>query len=144
MTRSSINVPADVIAQRGIPIKLIDGSEARAVVTFSTIMTIEEEFGSIADALAAINGGAMGKVFGGVASVLAACLEHEPPREQGRLDDVDVLRNLLDPMQFSTYVDAAGNAISAAFPAGDDAEAGEGDADPQQDSPGESGTTSPR
>jgi hypothetical protein len=133
-------IPAHVIAQRGKPITLIDGSVETVVFTFSSLMRIEEDFGSVQGALAAVSQGARGEAFSSVAKILAAGLEHVR-REDGELSDVEYLRCLLDPMSFTRYSDAVGAAIDAAFP-DDDAEAGEGDADPQKDSRGESGTTS--
>lgn len=141
MTRPT--VPAHVIAQRGKTITLIDGSSAVVVFTFSSLMRIEDDFGSIAGALAAINENIYGKAFTSVANILASGLEHVERPDEVDLSDVETLRALLDPMKFADYSDAAGEAIKLAFPeVDDDAEAGEGDPDPQQDSLGESGTTS--
>lgn len=141
MPRTSI--PASVIAQRGRKITLIDGSEALAVCTFSSLMRIEDDFGSVQDALITVRQGAFGKAFNAVAQILAASLEHVERADGGNLGDVEQLRSLLDPMSFKDYSDAVGDAIDAAFPDVADDEAGEGDADPQMDSRGESGTTSP-
>jgi hypothetical protein len=135
-------IPAAVIQQRGKTIDLLDGSKAVVVFTFSSLMRVEEDFGSVQDALAAVTQGARGSAFTAVAQILAAGLEHEN-RDDGRLSDVEYLRALLDPVHFESYSDAVGAAIDAAFPSSDDTEAGESDADPQMDSRGESGTTSP-
>ena len=134
-------IPASVIAQRGKTITLIDDSTAVVVFTFSSLMRIEEDFGSVQGALAAVSQGSRGQSFSAVAQIVAAGLEHES-RDEAQLSDVEYLRGMLDPMRFDEYSDAVGAAIDAAFPPSDD-EAGEDDADPQRDSRGESGTTSP-
>jgi hypothetical protein len=141
MTRPTI--PASVIAQRGRPVSFIDGTKATLVCTFSSLMRIEEDFGSIATALAETQRGMTGPAFTSVASIMAACLQHEPARDGQSLADPETLRLLLDPMLFDDYSEAAGEAISAAFPAEADDKAGEGDPDPQPGSLGESGGTSP-
>lgn len=137
-------IPASVIAQRGVKIKLIDDSEPLVVYTFSSLMRIEEDFGSVQGALVAVRQSTNGKAFTSLCTILAAGLEHEPPTAEGvKLDDDEQLRYMLDPMHFSDYSDAMGEALDRAFPEADDDEtAGEGDADPTKDSPGESGTTS--
>lgn len=137
------SIPAHVIAQRGQSVTFIDGSKATVVYTFSSLMRIEEDFGSIAAALAETERGMSAAAFTAVAQIMAAGLEHEHAADGASLSDVEYLRNVLDPMLFDPYSEAVGKAITAAFPAETDAEAGEGDADPQQDSLGESGGTSP-
>lgn len=139
MARPSI--PAHVIAQRGKKITLIDETDVSIVFTFSSIMRIEEDFGSVAGALAAVSQGEKGAAFTALAQIIAAGLEHATVGDGAHLSDVENLRAVLDPMRFEDYSDALGGAMEAAFPQDD--KAGEGDADPQTDSPGESGTTSP-
>lgn len=140
MSRSQI--PASIIAQRGKTITLMDGSTATVVYTFSSLMVVEDDFGSIVGALAEINGGMTGRTFNAVARLAAAGLEHETTADGAALSDVDMIRGLLDPMRFDEYAKAIGEAIDTAFPAATEG-SGEGDADPQMDSPGASGGTSP-
>lgn len=138
---SRIAIPAHVIAQRGKKITLIDGSEVTVVFTFSSLMRVEEDFGSIMGALAAVKQGTNAQAFTSIATILAAGLEHVTYGDVP-LSDVETLRTLLDPMLFDSYSDQMGAALDAAFP--DEKEGdGEHDADPQTDSRGESGTTSP-
>lgn len=134
-------IPPSVIAQRGKKITLIDGTIVTCVYTFSSLMRIEEDFGSVNGALAVVGQGSNGTAFTSVAQILAAGLEHEQTSDGQKLDDLDTLRSLLDPMKFNTYSDAVGAAIEAAFPDAGESD-GEGDTDPSKDSPGESGTTS--
>lgn len=137
-------IPASVIAQRGKRITLIDDREVAVVYTFSSLMRIEDDFGSVAGSLAEISKGESGQAFTSLVRIMAAGLEHERTEDGQQLDDTDVLRMLLDPMRFSDYSDALGEALAAAFPSAkaDEQSGGEGDADPTTDSPGESGTTS--
>lgn len=138
-------IPASVIAKRGKPIRLIDDSEVAVVFTFSSIMRIEEDFGSVADALSQVSAGPTGAAFTALAQIVASGLEHEQLDDGTKLSDVENLRVMLDPFAFEDYSDAMGAAMEAAFPQsaeGDDAGAGGDDTDPQSDSPGESGTTS--
>lgn len=140
-------IPASVIAQRGKKITLIDEREVAVVYTFSSLMRIEEDFGSVAGSLGEISKGESGAAFTSLVRIMAAGLEHERTEDGRQLDDTDVLRMLLDPMRFSDYSDALGEALAAAFPKaaeGEQAAGGEGDADPTKDSPGEFGTTSPQ
>lgn len=139
------SIPAHILSQRGKPIVLIDGTQVTLVYTFSSLMRIEEDFGSVAAALQAIRAGERGSVFTSIAQICAAGLEHESmPPHGARLSDVDVLSGYLDPQRVEQYSDALGDALAAAFPETKaEAEAGGDDADPQPDSRGESGTTSP-
>lgn len=142
MARPSI--PAHVLAQRGKRITLIDGTEVAVCYTFSSLMRLEEDFGSIENALQEINKGERGAAFTGLGNIMAAGLEHASWGEDALpLDDLRNLRTLLDPMQFEAYSTQLGEALAAAFPSNLQDEGGEGDADPQTDSRGESGITSP-
>lgn len=137
-------IPAHVIAQRGKPVELFGGETVTVVYTFSSLMTIEEHFGSIAGALAAVQQQHRGAAFTSLCTILAAGLEHVERREDGTdYSNPEHLRMLLDPRLFETYSDQMGEALSDAFPDSDEDKAGEDDADPQMDSRGESGTTSP-
>jgi len=137
------HIPAAVIAQRGRPITLIDGTEVTVVYTFSSLMRIEDDFGTLARAFAELESGEYGALMNTVSKLLAAGLEHvEPAGDRGALSDVDVLRGWLDPKHVNDYTDQVTAAIAQSFP--DASAEAEGDAvDPTQDSPGESGTTSP-
>lgn len=137
------NVPAAIIAQRGKKITLIDDREVTVVYTFSSLMRIEEDFGSVAGALESIAGGEKAKAFTALSQIMAAGLEHERTDDGQGLDDTNVLRMLLDPMRFTDYSDALGEALTAAFPQADtDEQGGDDAADPTKDSPGGSGITS--
>lgn len=135
------SIPAHVIAARGRRITLLDGTTPALVYGFSSIMRLEEDFGSIDQALEAVSGSG-GKMPSLVAicKVMCAGLEHEST-DHGLLSDVATLRHLLDSTQIEFYSDMIGEAFELAFPKSketDDA------ADPQsaESSPGPSGTTS--
>lgn len=151
-------IPPQVLAARGVPVRLIDGTEVRICYTFHSLMTLEETANGVVDAmkiLADLNGAQ----FSEVVNLMAAGLEHEqydvviPPQQAGlqptvervTLDDVEVLSSLLDTMTLGSYMTAMIEAFNNAFPqreaaAGDtDQEGGE---DPTQASPGPSGSTS--
>lgn len=136
-------IPAAIIAARGKQITLIDGSQPHVVFTFSAVMRLEEEFGSIAGALEAVQQVEAGKAFGSIANILAAGLEHEKTADGHSLGDVDVLRYLLDSQQLQVYSEQLGAAFEAAFPKAE--KGGDDSADPTQgetDSLGLSGSTS--
>lgn len=139
---SRLNIPASVLAQRGKPVKLIDDTTRTVIFTFSSLMRIEEDFGSVVGALVAIKQGTAGQAFTSIAQIMSAGLEHEQLEDGSRLSDPEVLRGQLDPSLFDDYSEALGEAIEAAFPAAKEGE-GQDDADPQPGSRGESGTTSP-
>lgn len=133
-------LPAHILKSRGVPITLLDAREVVLLFTFSSLMRLEEEFGSVAAALGEIQKGDKGAAFGSIARIMAAGLEHEHDGDGKRLDDTDVLRSLLDSVELEAYSDALGEAFEKAFPEpeGDDAP------DPQQgatSSPGTGGGT---
>jgi hypothetical protein len=136
------NIPAHIIAARGQKITLLDGSTPTLVYGFSSIMRLEEEFGSVSAALEAVTGpdGESPSLIA-VAKVMCAGLEHEST-DNGLLSDLDTLRHLLDSTEIEAYSEAIGAAFSAAFPqaAPEDGEGSE--ADPTTASRGPSGTTS--
>lgn len=132
------NIPSAVLAQRGVPIKLIDGSEAVVVFTFSSLAIIEAKYGSVQAALSEAQGGSTAQTFTGMLDVFAAGLEHDP-----KFSDVAVLRYLLDPLETRNYSKAIDDAFDKSFPP---AESKDDDAaDPQtpgEASRGPSGNTS--
>lgn len=141
---ASPNIPASVLAARGKPIKLIDDRVVHVVFTFSSVMRLEDDFGSIAAALSAVEQVESGKAFGSIADILAAGLEHESTDDGARLSNVDVLRYLLDSTELHNYSEQLGAAFEAAFPTPE--KSGGDDADPTKgadSSLGQSGTTSP-
>lgn len=137
-------IPAEVIAARGRKIRLLDDTVVTIVFTFSSLMTLEEDHGSIAAAMAEVQKGDKGAAFGSLTSIMAAGLEHETHPEYGLLSRVETLRHLLDSQEFANYSDAMGEALAQAFPSEVEVEGGEGDDDPQKGSLGAAGTTSPR
>lgn len=142
---ASPNIPASVLAARGKPITLIDGRVVHVVFTFSSVMRLEDDFGSIAAALTAVEQVESGKAFGSIADILAAGLEHESTEDGARLSNVDVLRYLLDSTELHHYSEQLGAAFEAAFPTPEQKGGGD-DADPTKgadSSLGQSGTTSP-
>lgn len=136
-------IPAHVLASRGREIKFIDGTTAQLVFTFSSIMTLEESFGSIGAAVNEMKKLGDGAAFGSIVKILAAGLEHEVNADGVPLSTVSLLRHMLDPTQIETYAEQMGSAFEAAFPAADPDEKSD-DADPTKptDSRGPIGTTS--
>jgi hypothetical protein len=108
------NIPAHIIAARGQKITLLDGSTPTLVYGFSSIMRLEEEFGSVSAALEAVTGpdGESPSLIA-VAKVMCAGLEHEST-DNGLLSDLDTLRHLLDSTEIEAYSEAIGAAFSAA------------------------------
>jgi hypothetical protein len=136
------NIPAHIIAARGQKITLLDGSTPTLVYGFSSIMRLEEEFGSVSAALEAVTGAdGESPSLTAVAKVMCAGLEHETT-ESGLLSDLNTLRYLLDSTEIEGYSEAIGAAFSAAFPQSTDADGEENEADPTAASRGLSGSTS--
>lgn len=135
-------IPAAVIAQRGRDVTLVDESTVTLVYTFSSLMTIEDDFGTLATAFARLDLGERGNMMSTCAQLMAAGLQHEPATDdRGPLSDVDTLAGLLDTKRIHEYAEKVGDALAAAFPDAAD-EGGDSEADPTKDSRGESGTTS--
>jgi hypothetical protein len=135
-------IPASILANRGVPIKLMTGREVVVCYTFKSLMLLEEQFGSIQAALEIIANPTNAQ-FAGIAKILACGLVHEVATEadgQG-LGNVDVLADLLDSAELKVYADAMGEAFSKSFPTPDPEV--QADADPTLLSLGESGTSSP-
>lgn len=133
-------IPPHVLAQRGVAITLLDGSERKLCYTFSSLMTLEEAFGSINAAVAAISSSDSAQI-GGTVKLLAAGLEHEVDTNGERLSDPQHLRYLVDSTQINEYGDAIGAAFDLAFPTAVEVD----ESDPTQgatSSPGPSGSTS--
>jgi hypothetical protein len=139
---SRANVPAAVLAARGVPITLLDETQPRLLYTFSSIMRLEEQHGSLAAAMNVVVDGEKGAAFSGMLGIIAAGLEHEATADGARLSDVETLRYLLDPKLMEDYGNAIKDAFELSFPFDPDSGA---EADPTQgaeSSPGTTGTTS--
>jgi hypothetical protein len=144
------HIPAHVIAARGVKITLLDGSTPSLVYGFSSIMRLEEDFGSIEAALNSVSSEGGAAALTAIAKVLCAGLEHESANivdgqgatvASGPLSEIGVLRYLLDSTQIEEYSDAIGQAFENGFPS----RTKEGDEDPTkgaESSPGQTGTTS--
>jgi hypothetical protein len=148
-------IPPQVLAARGVPIRLIDDTEVRICYTFHSLLTLEEKHGGLSGAMEALANPTAAQ-FGSIVGLLAAGLEHElydvtEPADaaagfQGRLtrerlDDPETLSFLLDPMEIHTYAAAMGEAFKRSFPTAAAGEGGE-EQDPPEGSPGLSGSTS--
>lgn len=139
-------IPPAVLAQRGVPITLIDGTEVRICYTFRSLIMIEDEFGSLQRALNALDYGDNpdAKAFASICTLVAAGLQHEVAGPDGtQLGHRDVVADYLDTQQVQEIGEAIGKAITNAFPA--KTEAAEEDADqpdPTLPSPGSTGSTS--
>jgi hypothetical protein len=137
------NLPASVLAQRGVPISLLDGRQVMLCFTFSSLMLLEEAHGSMQNVLKVINEGISGAVIGGLIEIIGAGLEHEHGPDGERYSDPDVLRYVLDPQLIGEYGDAIGEAFEKAFPQADPSDTEADPTQPVASSHGETGTTSP-
>jgi hypothetical protein len=145
MARRPIVHPT-ILAAKGVPIILTDQEHnidkpVSVCFTFSAIMNLEQEFGSLQGAMEVLNQGEGGAAFTSIVKILGCGLEHETT-DHGALSDLDVLAGYVDTGRIKEYADALGEAFKKAFPpnltdSGDAA----GSADPS--SLGASGTTSP-
>lgn len=139
-----LEYPAHIIAARGRKVDLIDGTSVVLVYSFSSIMRMEEAYGSIEGALAQLNS-PKGVRLTAVVELMAAGLLHEGHPTNGMLSDVESLAPLLDSMLLKEYSDAIGEAFEASFPKPDPDESGK-HADPTatEGSRGLSGSTPER
>jgi hypothetical protein len=135
-----------ILADRGVPVTLVDGNTYTLLYNFRSLMHLEQKFGSVQAAIAIVSN-TQGAAFTSLAGILAAGLLHEvtPPEDDGRpLGEVEVLADFLDPKRIGEYADLMGQAFKLSFP---EAPAADGDAAdptvPTTDSPGPSGTTPP-
>lgn len=130
------NIPAHVIAARGRKINLLDGSTPTLVFGFSSIMRLEEDFGTLDQAFGVLQGAPS---ITSIAKIMCAGLEHEST-DHGLLSDLDVLRHLLDSTEIEAYSTAIGEAFELSFPTA----ASDDDADPTEgadSSLGQTGST---
>lgn len=137
-------VAPSVLADRGVPLTLVDGHKVTLCFSFAALLLLEEEFGSVQGVIDKVSDTANAAAFTSILRVLACglCHEHGPGGED--LADVHNLAALADPGDLATYSDAIGEAFTKAFPHKDDDEAGAGDGeDADPNSPGASGTGSP-
>lgn len=155
------NIPPQVLAARGVPIRLVDETEVRVCYTFHSLVILEEKYDGLAGALSALADPDSAQ-FGTIAGLLSAGLEHEQydlqvpadPQVGGGnttqriyLDNMDVLPYLLDSARLGEYAKAMGDAFRQAFPQQVKAVEEAAAADPQppvqeKDSPGPTGSTS--
>lgn len=139
-------IPPSILAQRGLPIVLIDGTQLTLCYNFRSLLAIEEQFGSLQRALDSLDvvENKDAKAFGAINGLLAAGLAHELVGEDGSMVTADNLPDWIDPSQIAEYGKAIGTAITLAFPKADQAGEEPGDdVDPTIPSPGSPGTTSP-
>lgn len=136
-----LEYPAHIIAARGRKVDLIDGTSVVLVYSFSSIMQMEEKFGSLEGALGQLDS-AKGLRLTAVVDLMAAGLMHEGHPTAGLLSDPASLAPLLDSMKIQEYSEAIGEAFEASFPKPDDESEGR-HADPTttEGSRGQSGTT---
>lgn len=138
-------IPPAILAQRGVPLTLIDGTTVHLCYNFRSLMRIEEEFGSLQRALNALDFGENpdAKAFSAMASLAAAGLQHEVAGPDGTpMDTADRVSDYLDTQHVQELGEAIGKAITAAFPAKvEGAQEGE-EEDPTPPSPGSTGSTS--
>jgi hypothetical protein len=133
-------IPPQVLAARGVPVRLIDGQEVRICYTFHSLLVLEEKHGGLQGAMAALSD-ASNAQFASIAGLLAAGLEHEVAIADGTgLGNPEYLSYLIDPMEITTYAAAMGEAFKRSFPQPKEADAG--DPQSQNHSPGQSGSTS--
>lgn len=124
MARPSI--PPQVLAARGVPISLVDGTEVRVCFTFHSLLVLEEKHGGLSGAMDALADPDAAQ-FGTILGIMAAGLEHvEVPQEDllsptGQvvvsLSDTENLSYLLDVQRVAEYAEAMGQAFRHAFPA---------------------------
>lgn len=136
-----LEYPAHIIAARGRKVDLIDGTSVVLVYSFSSIMRMEDKFGSLEGALGQLNS-PTGLRLTAVVDLMAAGLLHEGHPTNGLLSDPEALAPLLDSMLIAEYSEAIGEAFEASFPKVDESEGGK-HADPTatEGSRGSSGTT---
>ena len=153
---------ADVLAARGRPIRLLDGTEVRLRYSMASLRELERRFGSLKGISTEINAakaamesdelGASGPLFSILSDALRAGLLHvkrddvdddDRPIRYRLGADRDRADELLDPAQLQPYMEAFAGALQEAF--GELAgEAGRTALEAAQglSSPGASGTTS--
>lgn len=124
---------SDRLLATGVPITLSDGRTPRLRYGMRGLKALEDEFGSINNAIDLVNGEVAGKVFTPLVKLLAAGLIQE------ELDE-DALLDLLVPAWLDEYSTALQAAFEEAFPS---ASPGKGEA-AQNGSTGRSGTPSPQ
>lgn len=138
-------VPASILAERGVPVELLDGSIVSLCYTFGSLMELEERFGSLTLAMEKM-ADEKGQQFTSLVGIMAPGLRHHsasPEYDGAPLSNPDVLAQLLDSTKLKTYADAIGEAFGKAFPKAPAAADEEDDAQDPTLSPGESGTTPP-
>lgn len=127
------------VGYEGEPLTLTNGREVRIKYGMRGLLRLEEEFGGLGN-IGEVVRGQGGRVLASTMTLLACGLlgEHDG---SGAPLTADRLADLLDPTRFHDYGNAAGRALSAAFPQAPQDGAAQ-QADPQTDSRGPSGTTS--
>lgn len=132
-------IPAPVLKQRGTQITLIDGNELTLLITFSSLVTLESQYGSIADVLTEANGGAASAMNSALLACLAAGLEHAALPDDNDAGDPELLRGWLDSLLIEDYSNAVGECFEKSFPllvkGADDG------SDPTQQAPGSLGSS---
>lgn len=156
--------PSEVLAALGEPITLADGSTVRLRYSFRSIAMLEAKFGSLlavnstlTAAYRALNDpkASSAKVYTTLLDVIVPGLidtryPHPDTGQPVRLGEhPDLVADLLEPAQLSSYTRAFGKAIRQAFgqlygaPTGDDADPPQENQGTETASPGTSTTTSP-
>lgn len=165
------NIPAAVLADRGVPLTLLGGLQVVLCYTFRSLMMLEERYGSLqeamsilgattdatkaetdaetdADPAAPVPSAIDRPMFTGLVGILSCGLTHEVapsqsgvPGDGNPLSEPEVLADYLDLRNIGSYAAVIGEAFSKSFPA---APAGE-TPDPPLAPPslGGSGTTLP-
>lgn len=138
-------IPPAILAQRGVPITLVDGTTRSLCYTFRSLLLIEEQFGTLQRALNSLDfvENKDAKAFSAINGLMAAGLAHETVGDDATPVTSAVLPDWIDPAQLTEYGNAIGQAITLAFPKAPEAEEPDAEEDPPVVSPGSSGTTSP-
>jgi hypothetical protein len=137
-------IPPAVLAQRGVPVTLVDGTILTLCYNFRSLLVIEDQFGTLQRALDSLDFVANkdAKAFAAINGLMAAGLGHELVGDDGTPVTAEVLPDWIDPAQIVEYGKAIGQAITTAFPKAAEGEGADEEVDPPKDSPGLPGTTS--